>query len=195
MGRPRHTSSKHFLLQHGFHLIKSLCRLASSREGDSGSMLVEPAPRGDDRLTQSGQWSHCSSWLDLTQINYFWEILSSAGHMTQWTHIQCFPLCVGICACEPLLPLWVHLGGSSLGSCALIRSTTGQLGITPSVTTNSTWEMVRVCESQRLRAAHSPLSKHRVGSMKWDLVFNQTLISPTSFHNILWIIILILCLY
>lgn len=114
--------------------------------------------------------------------------------MTQWTHIQCFPLCVGICACEPLLPLWVHLGGSSLGSCALIRSTTGQLGITPSVTTNSTWEMVRVCESQRLRAARSPQSKHRVGSMKWDLVFNQTLISPTSFHNILWIIILILCL-
>lgn len=116
MGRPRHTSSKHFLLQHGFHLIKSLCRLASSREGDSG------AP---GRRSTYAVWSHCSSWLDLTRINYFWEILSSAGHMTQWTHIQCFPLCVGICACEPLLPLWVHLGGSSLGSCALIRSTTG----------------------------------------------------------------------
>lgn len=73
--------------------------------------------------------------------------------------------------CEPLLLLWVRLGGSSPGSFALIRAAMGQFSITPSMTKILHEKCVSVCErkSQLVGTAHSLQPEHTVGLEAWKL--------------------------
>lgn len=83
----------------------------------------------------------------------------------------CVSVCV-LCVCELLL--WVRLGGSSPGSFALIRSATGQLSLTPSMT-KTQHEKWRVCPREKEPAGGTytlPAAwaqQCRVRSMKWEL--------------------------
>ena len=88
----------------------------------------------------------------------------------------------------------VCLGGSSPGSFALIRSATGQSSITPSMT-KIQHEKWRVCARERASwwELHAPCSLSSTVLEAWNgsFVFDQGIVSWTTFHNPPWIIILV----